>query len=298
MTRLSKQEKREIKFQRLKEKYKNKPKKRSKRQRTPEDQKHSNYQIAIEILHGNRIMTHKEMKSLSQQIRYIYSCNRLSNTTVNIIISNCTQIEEYLTEDRWNWNHIHWVKEQLIPNTPLPPNTLPDAITNTTDKEVDTTETDKEEDITNTIDKDKEEKVSKEEDTIDNDVIDKEEEVSKYTLKKDLKYQSIAILSADATDTLTELDENTLYLIGGLVDRNRYKNYLHTLGNLNDIKTYKLPLPKLNATSALSTLSIFGILSEYISTANWESAIEKHLPTRKLKESMPMGIEKEKEERR
>lgn len=34
----------------------------------------------------------------------------------------------------------------------------------------------------------------------------------------------LVYLSADAEETLTELKEDELYIIGGIVDRNRYKN--------------------------------------------------------------------------
>lgn len=34
----------------------------------------------------------------------------------------------------------------------------------------------------------------------------------------------IVYLSADADETLTELKKDELYVIGGIVDRNRYKN--------------------------------------------------------------------------
>ena len=48
--------------------------------------------------------------------------------------------------------------------------------------------------------------------------VNEQEETFHYPKEK------IVYLSADAKETLTELKPDELYIIGGIVDRNRYKN--------------------------------------------------------------------------
>ena len=49
----------------------------------------------------------------------------------------------------------------------------------------------------------------------------------------------IVYLSADAEETLTELDPSCLYVIGGIVDRNRYKRLTFDKANRLHIRTAK-----------------------------------------------------------
>ena len=59
---------------------------------------------------------------------------------------------------------------------------------------------------------------------------------SSYSYPKD----HIIYLSADAEEVLTELDSSYLYIIGGIVDRNRYKNLTFDKAKRLGIRTAKL----------------------------------------------------------
>ncbi len=49
-------------------------------------------------------------------------------------------------------------------------------------------------------------------------------------------------LHADAQDELSELNPKCAYIIGGLVDRNRYKGLCKTKAEAGGIKTARLPI--------------------------------------------------------
>lgn len=209
--RLTKKEKKEQKYLRLKEKYKEKKTKRTRRKRAPENQEISNYKIWIEVVGGISLMTEKEMRSLFEQIRYIYASNRIAQHPVQLTISNASLLKDYLRDDISNWKNIHFTDESVL---------------------------------TAGIEK-------------------------------------VLVLSADSENILTEMEEDTVYLIGGLVDRNRHKGHVQKVFG-DKFRTARLPITqKLTSSKVLSTLHVFNILQAYTETKNWQYALEQHLPIRK-----------------
>ena len=63
--------------------------------------------------------------------------------------------------------------------------------------------------------------------------VNEQEETFHYPKEK------IVYLSADAKETLTELKPDELYIIGGIVDRNRYKNLTFDKASRLNIRTAK-----------------------------------------------------------
>mmetsp|Transcript_34417 Transcript_34417/g.83257 ORF Transcript_34417/g.83257 Transcript_34417/m.83257 type:complete len:391 (+) Transcript_34417:207-1379(+) len=94
-------------------------------------------------------------------------------------------------------------------------------------------------------------------------------------------------LTADSPNTLTTLDDNTTYIIGGIVDRNRLKRaaidraeIINALKNpLISIKTARLPLDKdldsKGSTRVLTCNHVFGILQKFRENdyKEWRSSI-------------------------
>ncbi|KAI5191117.1 tRNA (guanine9-N1)-methyltransferase [Nematocida minor] len=209
--RLSKKEKKEQKYQRLKEKYKQKKTKRTRRKRAPEDQEISNYRVCIEVLGGRDLMSEKEMRSLCEQIRYVYAANRVAQKPVQLMVSNASLLEGYARNDVANWTNIEFKNESVA----------------------------------------------------------------------EMKTEDIVILSADSPNTISEMKEGTVYVIGGLVDRNRHKGYLENLFK-DKFTTAKLPITqKLSCSKVLSTLHVFSILQTYTETKDWDLSLKMHLPERK-----------------
>lgn len=74
-------------------------------------------------------------------------------------------------------------------------------------------------------------------------------------------------MSADATETLETLDPQKVYIIGGIVDRNRYKNLCQEKADGQGIATAKLPLEehiKLDGTRVLTVNQVYAILIQWL----------------------------------
>ncbi len=95
----------------------------------------------------------------------------------------------------------------------------------------------------------------------------------------------IIYLSSDAEYTLDHLDDDKVYVIGGIVDRNRLKGTTEQKAQALGIKTAKLPIEeylKLVATKVLTVNHVFDILLKYRTHGNdWKKALLDVLPARK-----------------
>jgi len=101
-------------------------------------------------------------------------------------------------------------------------------------------------------------------------------------------------LTGDSSNTLTRLDNNTTYIIGGIVDRNRLKraaiNRASSIAGTHpalNIKTARLPLDEhvnfKSATRVLTCNHVFDILLKYRENKyrDWRGSIMAVLPFRK-----------------
>ena len=83
---------------------------------------------------------------------------------------------------------------------------------------------------------------------------------------------------------MTELDEGKAYIIGGIVDRNRYKNLTLDKANAQGIKHARLPITdhvKLKSSTVLTVNHVFDILVEWYQVRDWKKALDKVIPERK-----------------
>jgi len=98
----------------------------------------------------------------------------------------------------------------------------------------------------------------------------------------------VIYLTADSTDELDQLHEGETYIIGGIVDRNRYKNLCLEKGQKQGIRTARLPIGKylaeLTTRKVLTVNQVFDILLHWVDKRDWESAIRDVVPKRKMKD--------------
>lgn len=116
-------------------------------------------------------------------------------------------------------------------------------------------------------------------------------------------------LTADTDEEIEELKENTTYIIGGIVDKNRHKNLCVNKAKELGMKVGRLPIGKyikINGRQVLATSHVYEICGKWLEYRDWEKAFNEVLPPRKLikedggKESEgelePQELETEKEE--
>lgn len=100
---------------------------------------------------------------------------------------------------------------------------------------------------------------------------------------------SVVYLTADSHDELSELREGETYIIGGIVDRNRYKNLCFDKAQKSGIRTARLPigtyLASMPTRKVLTVNQVYEILLKWTETRDWESALLSVMPKRKFADS-------------
>jgi tRNA (guanine9-N1)-methyltransferase len=104
--------------------------------------------------------------------------------------------------------------------------------------------------------------------------------------------KKIVYLTSDSPNTLDHLEEDTVYVIGGIVDRNRLKRAtIDRAQHELNIDTAKLPLREyllanqisMTTTKVLTVNHVFDILLKYREHGNdWNEAFRAVLPSRKV----------------
>lgn len=94
----------------------------------------------------------------------------------------------------------------------------------------------------------------------------------------------LVYLSAESDVSLTELDDQDIYIIGGLVDHNRLKGICHKKATEQGIRTARLPIDEymdLKTRKVLTVNHVFEILLAYSVHKDWTTALETVIPKRK-----------------
>lgn len=96
----------------------------------------------------------------------------------------------------------------------------------------------------------------------------------------------LVYLTSDSDNVLSELKSNEIYIIGGIVDRNRLKGKCYAEALQYNIAHARLPLDsclaKMPSTKVLTCNHVFGILLQYREqNENWAEALQQVLPSRK-----------------
>ncbi|UIZ26759.1 hypothetical protein KXD40_001854 [Peronospora effusa] len=99
------------------------------------------------------------------------------------------------------------------------------------------------------------------------------------------KKESLVYLTADSPTTITKLSHDKVYIIGGIVDRNRLKGITYQKAVEQGIETAKLPLDAVvemgSATRVLTVNHVFEILAQFSEVKDWAQATLATLPSRK-----------------
>ena len=106
------------------------------------------------------------------------------------------------------------------------------------------------------------------------------------TSVNDITDKQIVYLTADSQNEIHELKQDEVYIIGGIVDRNRFKCLTINKADNLGINHGKLPIGEfidLKSTKVLTTNHVFNILSYFNSKEkNWKEAFLSIIPKRKF----------------
>ena len=102
-------------------------------------------------------------------------------------------------------------------------------------------------------------------------------------LKTELNH--IVYLSADSENEIQTINNEHAYIIGGIVDRNRYKGLCLNKANELHISHGRFPIDeyiKMSACKVLTTNHTFAILNKFQQVKNWKEAFMEIIPKRKI----------------
>ena len=114
------------------------------------------------------------------------------------------------------------------------------------------------------------------------EILYKDDKRSLDDIKKDVYY-----LSADSENNIENIDSNATYIIGGIVDRNKYKGLSLNKAKELGINHGKFPIGeylKLQSSQVLTTNHTFHILNEFSIKHDWKEAFVSIIPKRKQEE--------------
>ncbi|AJU09949.1 Trm10p [Saccharomyces cerevisiae YJM1463] len=95
----------------------------------------------------------------------------------------------------------------------------------------------------------------------------------------------IVYLTADTEEKLEKLEPGMRYIVGGIVDKNRYKELCLKKAQKMGIPTRRLPIDEyinLEGRRVLTTTHVVQLMLKYFDDHNWKNAFESVLPPRKL----------------
>lgn len=96
--------------------------------------------------------------------------------------------------------------------------------------------------------------------------------------------ESLVYLTPDSERALEDIDENTVYIIGGLVDESIQKKVTFQKAREHSVKTARLPIQEYMVrrqneknyhSEILAINQVFDILSTYFETHSWPEALKK-----------------------
>ncbi|XP_063821710.1 tRNA methyltransferase 10 homolog A [Ostrinia nubilalis] len=96
--------------------------------------------------------------------------------------------------------------------------------------------------------------------------------------------EKLVYLSSESENVIENFEDDTFYIIGGLVDHNKHKGLCHTIATEQGIRHGQLPLDKyvnMQTRKVLTIDHVFEIVLKVCEGVSWQDALIKVLPVRK-----------------
>ena len=104
-------------------------------------------------------------------------------------------------------------------------------------------------------------------------------------LKDKFTLENIVYLTADSPNMIESLEDTKAYVIGGIVDRNRYPLLTFNKAKEQGISHGKLPIGehlKLSTSSVLTVNQVYEIMATQFNIKDWSQTLNKVIPERKI----------------
>lgn len=102
---------------------------------------------------------------------------------------------------------------------------------------------------------------------------------------KDTPKENLVYLTADSPNIIESFDKSKIYIIGGIVDRNRFKNLCFERALTDGISHGKFPIKESinlgDYSTVLTVNHVVDLILTMQETNNWKESLEKVLPKRK-----------------
>ncbi|KAJ1826423.1 tRNA methyltransferase 10, partial [Coemansia sp. RSA 2703] len=99
--------------------------------------------------------------------------------------------------------------------------------------------------------------------------------------------EELVYLTADSPNTIETLDPKKVYVIGGIVDKNRYPRLTLDKAESQGIAHGRLPIGeyvKMSTRKVMTVNQVFEMLVRFVDTGDWKTAFMDVIPQRKFKE--------------
>ncbi|KAJ3226534.1 tRNA (guanine(9)-N(1))-methyltransferase [Clydaea vesicula] len=221
-----------------------------KRRYAEKNQPQSNLTVCLDASFDH-LMTHSELNSTSTQITRCYSSNKFSKTASKLYITSFSSaLKSRMVVvnpffEAWNPKHINFTELNYL-------------------------------EFFNSNDVDSNADDSKNKNFDDAPTYS---EINSVEYKKKFIY-----LTADSENYLEELFDDKIYIIGGIVDRNRHKNLCLNKAVEQGIKHGKLPISKyidMESRQVLTINHVYEIILKYLENRDWKEAFDAIIPKRK-----------------
>ncbi|KAJ4704109.1 tRNA (Guanine(9)-N1)-methyltransferase [Melia azedarach] len=96
--------------------------------------------------------------------------------------------------------------------------------------------------------------------------------------------ENLVYLTADSENVLDDLDPKKFYIVGGLVDRNRWKGITMKKAQEQGIQTAKLPIGnylKMSSSQVLTVNQVIEIILKFLEARDWKASFFQVIPQRK-----------------